>query len=81
MKYLIAPLAAAALVAATPIAYKSAGGAELGKRCSPFEIFPTFYANDTKAITYSSNSNWHILTNNGAFDSEGTEAYSNDGDA
>lgn len=79
MRYLIAPLAAAALVASTPIAYNSAGETQLEKRCSPFENFPTFYANDTKAITYSSNSNWHILTNNGAFDREGTEAYSNSG--
>lgn len=46
------------------------------KRCDPWEVYPTYLANDTQDIHYSSG--WTILTHQGSFDKGGVEAYNHD---
>lgn len=66
----------AALVAASAV---SAAPANMEKRCSPYEVFPSYLANSPD-ITYAGGG-WTVLTNQGSRDVGGTEAYSNAADA
>lgn len=68
-------LAGSALVAASPVAIDIGSEAHLQKRCDHWEVFPTYLANDTQDIYYSSG--WTILSHKGSFDYGHTEAFSN----